>query len=238
MDPSRKRARARKRERTRRRLFRVRIRSRARLRARSRGGYLGFEKAQNPLTDCFPSGEIVVMSRPMKTTVLVIATLFWFVLAAVSPAVAESIALVDTQLILNQSIAGKAARSNLEGRIKKAQAALGQRKTEFEKERASLEKQAKILSGSALEAKKDALAKKQLDLQRAYQDTQEELAKANEQEISKVVKEIQATVKELAKERKLTFVFEKDRQTVLYASDRIDISADVVKILDKKKVAL
>jgi outer membrane protein len=174
----------------------------------------------------------------MKTTVLVIATLFWFVLAAVSPAVAETIALVDTQLILNQSIAGKAARSNLEGRIKKAQAALGQRKTEFEKERASLEKQAKILSGSALEAKKDALAKKQLDLQRAYQDTQEELAKANEQEISKVVKEIQATVKELAKERKLTFVFEKDRQTVLYASDRIDISADVVKILDKKKVAL
>ena len=80
--------------------------------------------------------------------------------------------------------------------------------------------------------------KKQLELQRAYQDAQEELAKANEQEISKVVGEIQSVVKEVAKERNLRFVFEKDRQTVLYASDRIDISADVVKILDKKKVAL
>jgi outer membrane protein len=151
---------------------------------------------------------------------------------------AETIAIVDTQLILNQSIVGKAARSNLEGRVKKAQAGLGQRKADFEKERAALEKQAKILSGPALETKKEALGKKQVELQRSYQDAQEELAKANEQEISKVVGEIQAAVREVAKERDLTFVFEKDRQTVLYASDRIDISSDVVKILDKKKVAL
>jgi outer membrane protein len=151
---------------------------------------------------------------------------------------AESIALVDTQLILNDSIVGKAARNNLEGRIKKAQAKLMQMKTDFDKQRTELEKQAAILSGSALESKKEALNKKQVELQRVYQDTQEELAKANEQELSKVVKEIRSVVDELAKERKYNFVFEKDRQTVLYASDRIDISAEVVKILDKKKVAL
>lgn len=167
-------------------------------------------------------------------------SLFLVVLSLAAPTLAfgESIGIVDTQLVLNQSIIGKAARSNLEGRVKKAQAGLGQRKAEFDKERTALEKQAKILSGSALESKKEALGKKQVELQRAYQDAQEELAKANEQEIAKVVGEIQAAVKEVAKERNLTFVFEKDRQTVLYASDRIDISADVVKILDKKKVAL
>lgn len=172
----------------------------------------------------------------MKRT---LASLVSLVVAA-SPlaASAESIALVDTQLILNQSIVGKAARSNLEGRIKKAQAKLTQMKSDFDKQRTELEKQASILSGSALESKKEALNKKQVELQRAYQDTQEQLAKANEQELSKVVKEIRSVVDELAKERKFTFVFEKDRQTILYASDRIDISAEVVKILDKKKVAL
>lgn len=172
----------------------------------------------------------------MKTLITLLVALFSLV--APSFAASETIGLVDTQLILNQSIVGKAARSNLEGRVKKAQAALAQRKGEFEKERAALEKQAKILSGSALESKKEALTKKQVELQRAYQDAQGELAKANEQEISKVMREIRAAVQELAKERNLTFVFEKDRQTVLYASDRIDISADVVKILDRKKVAL
>jgi len=172
----------------------------------------------------------------MKTILTLAVVLFTIVTPSV--AVGEEIGLVDTQWVLNQSIVGKAARSNLEGRVKKAQAALGQRKADFEKERSALEKQAKILSGAALESKKEALGKKQLELQRAYQDAQEELAKANEQEISKVVGEIQSVVKEVAKERNLRFVFEKDRQTVLYASDRIDISADVVKILDKKKVAL
>ena len=155
-----------------------------------------------------------------------------------TPALAETIALVDTQAVLNQCIIGKAARSNLEARIKSAQAKLAQSKGDFEKQRADLEKQAKVLSGSALDAGKEALSKKQVELQRAFQDTQEELARVNEQEVSKVVAQIQEVVKELAKERKYTFVFEKDRQTVLYASDRIDISADVVKILDKKKVAL
>lgn len=155
-----------------------------------------------------------------------------------SVAGAESVALVDTQLVLTQSIIGKAARSNLEGRVKKAQAKLVQSKTDFDKQRGELEKQAAILSGSALEAKKEALGKKQVELQRLYQDAQEELAKANEQELIKVVKEIQLVVDQLAKERKYTFVFEKDRQTVLYSSDRIDISSEVVKILDKKKVAL
>jgi outer membrane protein len=159
-------------------------------------------------------------------------------LAAPSLAFGESIGIVDTQWVLSQSIVGKAARSNLEGRVKKAQAGLGQRKADFDKERMALEKQAKILSGAALESKKEVLSKKQVELQRAYQDAQEELSKANEQEIAKVVSEIQDAVKEVAKERNLTFVFEKDRQAVLYASDRIDISGDVVKILDKKKVAL
>jgi outer membrane protein len=172
----------------------------------------------------------------MKTMLsLLLASL---TLALPSVALADSIGIVDTQWVLNQSIVGKAARNNLEGRVKKAQAGLGQRKADFDKERAALEKQAKILSGPALESKKEALSKKQVELQRAYQDAQEELAKANEQEIGKVVAEIQSAVKEVAKERNLTFVFEKDRQTVLYTSDRIDISADVVKILDKKKVAL
>ena len=198
--------------------------------------FRGLRGLQNPLTNCFPCYELIVVYRPMKTILTLLVALIS--LCDASLAHAETIAIVDTQLILNQSIVGKAARSNLEGRVKKAQAALGQRKAEFDKERAALEKQSKILSGPALESKKEALGKKQVELQRAYQDAQEELAKANEQEIAKVVGEIQAAVKEVARERNLSFVFEKDRQTVLYASDRIDISGDVVKILDKKKVAL
>jgi len=172
----------------------------------------------------------------MKNLVLVLGLIG--ILVGARPCDATEVAVVDTQKVLNECIIGKAARSNLEGRVKKAQAKLVQLKGDFEKQRDDLAKQSAILHGTALDAKKEALQKKQVEIQRLAQDAQEELARANEQEISKVVSQIGEAVQEVAKERNFTFVFEMDKQTVLYASDRIDISADVVKILDKKKVAL
>jgi outer membrane protein len=111
-------------------------------------------------------------------------------------------------------------------------------KSEFEKQKSELEKQSAILSGSALEQRKEALGKKQVDFQRAYQDMQQELAKANDKEIGKVIKQVNEVVKDLADTRGYAFVFEKDRQSVLFASGRIDITDEVISALDKKKVDL
>lgn len=150
----------------------------------------------------------------------------------------EQIAIVDVQRVVNDSIAGKAAKSNLEGQITKAKLKLAGLKSEFEKQKTELEKQSAILSGTALEQRKEALAKKQVDFQRAYQDMQQELAKANEKEIGKVIKQVNEVVKELSDKRGYAFVFEKDRQSVLFASSRIDITEEVVSELDKRKVDL
>jgi outer membrane protein len=150
----------------------------------------------------------------------------------------ETLAIVDVQRIVNDSIVGKAAKSNLEGQISKAKLKLAGLKSEFEKQKSELEKQSAILSGSALEQRKEALGKKQVDFQRAYQDMQQELAKANDKEIGKVIKQVNEVVKDLADTRGYAFVFEKDRQSVLFASGRIDITDEVISALDKKKVDL
>ncbi len=150
----------------------------------------------------------------------------------------SEIAVVDTQKIITESIIGKAAKSNMESQVKKAQAKLAAMKVEFDKQRGELEKQASILSSSALQARREELEKKQLEFQKEYQDIQEKLAKANEKEIGKVVSQVNEVVDDLVDERGYKFVFERDRQTVLYASDKIDITEEVRKTLDKKKVAL
>lgn len=150
----------------------------------------------------------------------------------------EKLAIVDVQRLVNDSIAGKAAKSNLEGQINKAKLKLAGLKNEFEKQKSDLEKQSAILSGAALEQRKEALGKKQVDFQRAYQDMQQDLAKANDKEIGKVIKQVNEVVKELADKRGYTFVFEKDRQSVLFASGRIDITEEVISALDKTKVDL
>lgn len=150
----------------------------------------------------------------------------------------QKIAVIDTQRVINDSIAGKAARSNLEEQIQKAKLKISTLKSDFEKQKAELEKQSSILSGSALEERRESLAKKQRDFERAYQDLQEQLARANDKEIGRVVQEIQAVVKSVAQERGYSFVFEKDKQSIVFASSQIDITQDIIKLLDKKKVDL
>ena len=150
----------------------------------------------------------------------------------------EKVAIVDVQRVVNESIVGKAAKSNLEEQINKARQKLAGLKSEFEKQKSELEKQSAILSGSALEQRRDMLSKKQVEFQRAYQDMQQELGKANEKEIGKVIKQINDVVKELADSRGYAFVFEKDRQAVVFASSRIDITQEVIATLDKRKVDL
>jgi outer membrane protein len=150
----------------------------------------------------------------------------------------EKIAIVDVQRVVNESIIGKAARSNMESQIQKAKVKLGNLQADLEKGKADLQKQSGILSGAALEERRESLGKKQLEAQRVYQDMQEQLAKANDREIRKVVEEVQKVVDELADDKDYTFIFEKDRQSVIYANPGLDITQEVVKILDKRKVDL
>lgn len=151
---------------------------------------------------------------------------------------AESVAVVDVQRVVNESIIGKAARSNLEREMQKAKVKISNLQADVEKQKSDLDKQSAILSGAALDEKREALMKKQRDVQRSYQDVQEQLAQLNDKEIRKVVDEINTVVKDLAKQRSYEFVFERDRQAVVFVAPRLDITQEVIKILDKKKVDL
>ena len=159
-------------------------------------------------------------------------------LSSTTIAQAQKIVIIDTQRVITESIIGKAAKNNLEVEIKKGQAKVAALKADFERQRSDLEKQSAILSGSALESRREELERKQVEFQRVFQDIQEKLARSNDAEISKVVSQINELVKALAQEKEYQFVFERDRKSVLFSSERIDITDEVVKSLDKKRVAL
>jgi outer membrane protein len=169
---------------------------------------------------------------------LALSCLLFLVCTPIAYGEGLQVGIVDTQEVLNLSIVGKAAKSNVEGEMKKGQAKLAQLKGDFEKSSADLSKQAAILSGSALEERKEALAKKRVEYERAAVDLREGIMRKNDVELGKVVKEIQSVVAEVADEKGFTFVLERDKQTVVYANEELNITAEVVKALDKRKVAL
>ena len=144
--------------------------------------------------------------------------------------------LVDVQRVINESIAGKASRNNVEAEVKKSELHLAKLKAEIDRLAAELDKQSSVLSPEALVEKREVVRRRQRDFERALQDQQEELARKNDAEMAKVMAEIQKAVKELAWQGGYRIIMERDPRVVIYAADGLDLTDQVVKILDAKKL--
>jgi len=164
------------------------------------------------------------------------------VLVAASPATyaaaAELVGVVDIQRLVNESIIGKAAHNDLESETRKRQLALAGKKAELEKLKEEISKQAAVLSAGAIEEKKSALGKRGRDFEQEVQDQREELQRKNSAAMGKVVLQIDEVIKEVALQKKYAFIIERDDRLVIYADTRLDITDQVLKLLDSKKIGM
>ncbi len=151
---------------------------------------------------------------------------------------AADIRIVDMQRLMSESIVGKAARNNIEGEVKKRQAALGAKKMEIDRLKADLDKQAAVLSAAAVEEKRGAFEKTVRDFERTVQDQREEVDRKKASEIGRVVAQIREVVKEMAAQKKYSFILENDTQSVIYSDASLDITDEVLKLLDSKKIGI
>src|SRR5690606_38583145 len=109
----------------------------------------------------------------------------------------KRISVIDVQRVIDESVIGKAARSNGEVEAKKREAELQASRAELLKLRDDLAKQASLLSPSAIEEKRELLRRKERELALAAQDGKEEVLRANGRELGKVVQEIRKVVNEI-----------------------------------------
>src|SRR6266851_4760424 len=127
---------------------------------------------------------------------------------APAPASNGRVAIVDIQRILARSVAGAAAREQLEKDKAGMQRQLDGQKVELEKMRDELEKKGQLLSADARrEKKEDAL-------------------------LQKVLQDVAGLIQRLGKEKGFAVVVERQRAGVLYASTDADLTDDVLKAYD------
>jgi outer membrane protein len=151
------------------------------------------------------------------------------------PAAAEvpkvkKLAMVDMQRVLNETKAGKAARTKLEKSSKSKQA-------KFDKKRAALEADAgKLgsLKGQERAAAEERLQRESIELQNMLMALEQELGDQHNKLLESMYKNAQAIVAELAKEKGLDLVLVRDPMTVIYAKDGLDITGEVVSRYDAK----
>lgn len=148
----------------------------------------------------------------------------------------EGVYVVDVQKVLSTSLLGKAAKSNMDAEVKKAETRLAAQKQEVDRIRTDLAKQQGVLSKEAMDQKSGSLKKKQRELELGMADEQDKLKRKNGEEIEKVLKEIRKILAQIAKDKEYPVIIEKDPRLVVYVSPDLDLTDKVVAVLDEEKL--
>ena len=140
---------------------------------------------------------------------------------------------VDIQQLLNESNAGKKAKSDLESLIKSKQSAISDKEKTVEKLKADLEKQTSVLSADARKSKEDELEKQIRAYQRLVQDSQAEVKKKEAELTDGILKDVKELIDKIGEQEGFTLIVEKSM--VIYASKNTDITDLVMKKFNESK---
>ncbi len=141
--------------------------------------------------------------------------------------------VLDVQKILNESDAGKKAKSDLEALIKLKQANIDEKGKAIEKLKNEIEKQSSVLSNEAKRNKEDELEKLVREYQRLVQDSQSEVKKKEAELTDLILQEIYELVNKIGDEEDYSLILE--RGVVVYSDKTLDITENVLKKYNESK---
>ena len=137
----------------------------------------------------------------------------------------KKIAMLDMQRVLNETVAGKRARAELEKSSKAKQTKLDKKRKQLEADAAKLQS----LSGQQLQAAQEKLQRESVELEKLMYASSETLANEHDKLLEKMYKNAKTIVTKMAKDQSLDLVLVRDQMTVIYAKDSYDITASVIK---------
>lgn len=143
------------------------------------------------------------------------------------------LASVDIQKMLNESDAGKKAKSELESLIKAKQSVINDKEKAVDKLKADLEKQSSVLSADARKNKEDELEKQIREYQRLVQDSQAEVKKKEAELTDSILKDVKELIDNMGEQEGYALIVEKSM--VIYASKNTDITDLIMKKYNASK---
>jgi outer membrane protein len=162
-------------------------------------------------------------------------TLIMLLTSAGAALAAEAkIGYVDLQKALNLSVAGKAAKEKISGKVKEYETIVESRQEELRKLKEELEKKALLLSETARADKERDYQQKLKEFQRFTKDIQEELQQQDADHTRRILEELFQVIKEVGEKEKYTLVLEKTESSILFADDQIDLTARIIKAYDAR----
>lgn len=153
---------------------------------------------------------------------------------AAASANVSRIAYVDVQRVLARSVAGVAAREQLEREKATMQREMEGKRQELEKLREEIEKKGPLMTADARRDKQDQFERKRRDAARLVDDFQKELEKKEQGLLQKVLQDVSGVVEKVGKQRGLQLIVERRGATVLYAAPEADLTEEIIRAYDQE----
>ena len=168
----------------------------------------------------------------MKRIFLMGLGVLW--LFGVGSAYAEDIRIgyVDLRKGMTESKSGLRLRGEIEKTVKDRRESLGKDEQQLKNLQQSFEKEKLLLSETQRVAKQKEFEEKVKTFQQARADAQREIEQKEREFTSKALPKIRDIIRALAKEQKLSLVFEKNEAPVLYAAEGPDLTEKVMQRFD------
>lgn len=151
---------------------------------------------------------------------------------SVSAASGLRIAVLDMHEVMQKSTQVKDLRDSLQKKFKSREASIISDRDTLQKDAEKLDRDKAVLSKNDLESLKKKVEKEQQDLQKKQMQFQQDVMQAQNEALKTFIDNVKNVVKSVASDEKYEIVLTKD--TVAYAEDGIDITAKVLKKLEKK----
>lgn len=148
------------------------------------------------------------------------------------------IVVVDIQRIMKDSLAAKDLKTELEAKKNQYQASINAKKDKLTKEMDELVKQKNVLAKDALQQKQKSFVAERDAVIKDARDKQISFDNAYKNALNEIQKAVLDIVSDMAKEQGFNIAIPTSQ--LIYASNEFDVSAEVLKRLDKKlpKVSL
>lgn len=170
----------------------------------------------------------------MKTFLSLVATVSLMTSSALA-ATDVKIGVVDIQRAIQETAAGKAAKKQLEGDMAKKKEELQKKEADLKKKSEELEKKAAVLSEAQLRKQQGEFQQEMLQFREMVGQSQMGLQRKEQELLQPVIKKMDEVITTLAKNGKYSVILQKSQNNVLWASDAVDITDQVIKAYEKKK---
>jgi len=156
-------------------------------------------------------------------------------LSGAAEAAGTRIGYIDLQKVLVRSVAGVAAREQLEKERATMTKDLEVRKAEIDKLREELEKKGLVLSADSRREKEELLQRKVRDARRVGEDLDKELQRKEQQMVARIGQEVVGVIEKVGKEGGFLMILEKRGASVIYGDPESDITDEIIKLYDQEK---